>query len=94
MSREELNEFLDAINDALQLGPQPVEGEEELEDMPWIEAKRSVIEHYNKANIKGFDNGPMYFVFQGVRVYEQGKRKIAKEREKSLEERNFGGRSR
>lgn len=58
--------------------------------MPWIEAKRSIIEHYNKANIKGFDNGPMYFVFQGVKVYELGKREISKQREKSLEERNFG----
>lgn len=85
-----LNQFLDSINDALQLPIAEVAENEPPEDMPWVEAPREVIEHYNKGSIKGFDNGPLYFVFQGVKVYEKGRRNEARLREKSLEERNFG----
>lgn len=41
--------------------------------MPWIETSRKVIEFYNRGNIAGFDQAG-YFVMNGVRVYETGKR--------------------
>lgn len=58
--------------------------------MPWIEAPREVIEHYNMGNMDGF-KAVGFFVINGCRVYEEGKREeyVAKE-ELSVTERDFG----
>lgn len=71
VSREMLNEFYDAIQDA------ELAGIPDDDDMPWVEAPREIIEQYNRNSMKGFEEGPLYFVFQGVKVYEAGRREEA-----------------
>lgn len=48
--------------------------------VPEVEVPRRVIEYHNKGNIKGFDSVG-YFVFNGVKVYEKGKKEEAKSKE-------------
>ena len=74
VSRGTLNEFLENVAGAMAMGPQ------DGEDMPWIEVTRDVLEHFNRGQMAGVDKAG-YFVFQGVKVYEQGKREEAKLRD-------------
>lgn len=63
----------------------------EEDDMPYIEAPRDVVEHYNKHNMKGFDGGPLYFIFNGVKVYEEGRRiESLKRNRQTIEDKIFG----
>jgi len=65
----------------------------EGEAVPCVEASRKIVEFYNRANIKGFDKAG-YFMFQGVKVYEKGKREEADARDnRSTEEVNHGMRN-
>lgn len=82
-TRDELNQFLEnvAVSKAMSLNG----------ESPEVEAPRSVIEYYNRNNIKGFDDVG-YFVIDGVRVYEMGKVDEAKRRDAlTMEEKNHGG---
>lgn len=82
-TRDELNQFLEDV--AVQ---KALSGSE----FPEIEAPRVIIEFYNKGNIKGFDDAG-YFIFDGVKVFEAGKKEDAKRKESlSMEEKIFGGR--
>lgn len=59
-------------------------------EMPAIEVDRRVIEHFNRNSLGGFD-AVGYFVYQGVKVYEVGKREAAEERGRlSTEDVTFG----
>lgn len=60
-----MNRFFENVGAAIGLGPQD-------EDMPWTEAPRSVLEHFNRGKMKGIDDVG-YFIYQGCRVYEDGK---------------------
>ena len=85
ITRAEKNEFLDKITQAIEAGVQP--GNSMLE----IEVPRKVIEHFNRGNMKDFDQ-TYYFIYHNVRVYEEGKKDISKRQDKmSIEDRNFGG---
>lgn len=64
VTREEITEFLNAITVAPQMGDDH------------IEASRKVCEHYNRHNLKGFEQAG-YFIFNGVKVYEKGKKNAA-----------------
>ena len=83
VSREEINAFLDSLYDA------EMNGEREEDGMPWVEAPRSIIEHYNRKSLAGFDDGPQYFILEGVKVYEEGKREIALAKCQTLEQKLF-----
>lgn len=85
ITRSEKNEFLELISDAIERGVEPGN------QMPEIEVPRKIIEHFNRQNMKSFDE-THYFVYHNVRVYEEGKRAVSKAAEKqSLEDRTFGG---
>jgi len=45
----------------------------DFDNVPYVEAPRSIIEHYNRGKMEGFDKAG-YFMYQSVRVYEKGKR--------------------
>lgn len=86
LTRAEKNEFLEKISTAIELGPEAGEA------LPEIEVPRKVIEHFNRANMKDF-NDTHFFVYHNVRVYEEGKRDMSKKTEKlTVEERQFGRR--
>lgn len=85
ITRDELNKFLDDVSVALSMGP------EEGEPIPEIEADLKVITHFNKNGMKDW-NKALYFIYHGVKVYEAGKKEIAKRMEKmTIEEKVFGG---
>ena len=82
-SREEINDFLNqvAVHTALQTG-----------EMPSMETNRKIVEHFNRSPqaVKGFEEAG-YFVYAGVKVYEQGKRKAAEDRDNlDMEQKIFG----
>ncbi len=79
MTREELNRFFEDVGIAIQMGPI------EDDDMPWVEAPRAVLEHFNRSNMDGVDSAG-YFVYQGCKVYEQGKRDDARLKEMATPE--------
>ena len=80
--RDELNNFLENIAVAKTMGAPGIS--------PEIEASRKIVELYNKANLKGFDDVG-YFLFEGVKVFESGRADEAKKKEAvTTEERNFG----
>lgn len=66
LTRQDLTEFLDRVEQAR------FDGATAGYQLPHISAPRHVIEHYNKANIKGFDECG-YFIFKDVIVFEDGK---------------------
>lgn len=58
--------------------------------MPFVEAPRNIIEHFNRGRMDGFDEAG-YFVHNGVRVYEEGKSKAVIDRDAlTCSERVFG----
>lgn len=65
MTQAEINSFLDKV--ALKLHDILPN-----QEPPSIETTRQVIEHYNRGRMKGFETAG-YFVFNGVKVYEEGK---------------------
>lgn len=82
-TRNELNLFHEAVAIALE---SKAPGQ-----VPEIEAPRVIIEHFNRQNLKGFEDAG-YFMFQGVKVFEEGRVDDVKKREaKSIEERLHGG---
>jgi hypothetical protein len=85
ITRDELNKFLDDVSVALNMGP------ENGEALPEIEADLKVIKHFNKTGMTGWDKS-YCFIYNNVKVYEAGKKDIAKRMEKmSIEEKVFGG---
>lgn len=81
-SHEDVNMFLDSIARALH--------EEQGEGMPEIEAPRKIIEYYNRGSINGFEKAG-YFIFQGVKVFEDGKKAERSHEDKiSCEQKVFG----
>lgn len=82
--RSELNLFLEAVANAVSLGPRE-------EALPYIEAPRVIIEYINRGKLEGFDQVG-YCIFNGCKVYEVGKREEALRRDSlTTEQRNFGG---
>lgn len=71
-NQDDLNTFFQRITFAKQghVGP----------GMPDIEAPRRLAIHFNRGSMDAFDSVG-YFVYQGVRVYEVGKKEDAKRRE-------------
>lgn len=69
-SQAELDQFLTKVS-------QPAELEADYDKVPCVEAPRSIIEHFlrSPAEIKNFDSSVGFFMFQGVKVYEEGKRR-------------------
>ena len=82
-TRDDLNRFSELIARAL-------EAKKEKET-PEIEVPRRVVEYFNKTNLKGFDEVG-YFVFNGVKVYERGKKEEAKRKDsETIEQKMHGG---
>ena len=80
----EINMFLDSVSRAKMMG---INAGEQL---PSMEANRKIIEYYNRENLAGFDEVG-YFTFNGVNVYELGKKEEAlKKSLMDMEEKNFG----
>ena len=80
-----MNKFLEDVAYAMAEGPKD-------EAMPWVEAPRNVIEYINKGRLDGFD-AVKYCLFNGVKIYEEGKREGAFQRDQqTIEERTFGKR--
>lgn len=52
----------------------------DYDGVPFVEASRPLIEHYNKGKMAGFDKVG-YFMYEDVRVYETGKRTKPKDAE-------------
>ncbi len=74
VTHSELNQFLDAVTRAKmfpQLGPNDV--------IPSVETSRNVCQYYNK-DMEAFDKVG-YFTFNGVNVYEEGKKEEAQKRD-------------
>lgn len=81
-TREELNQFLEDVSIAL--------AEKVGAEIPEITAPRSVIEYYNRGNLKGFDEVG-YFVFNNVKVFDPTHMEASKRRESlTIEEKLFG----
>lgn len=75
--------FLESVANACALGPQE-------EALPWVEAPRLIIEYINRGRLAGFDSVG-YCIFNGCKVYEEGKRQAAIDKEKlTTEEMLFG----
>ncbi len=84
VSRDDLNAFLNDVSGAA------AEGKLEGEDLPWVEADRSVIEHFNRGKMKDWENS-LFFIYNDVKVYEKGKKDEADRMQyQTIEERNFG----
>lgn len=78
-----MTKFLEDVAYAMALGPQD-------EPLPFVEAPRKVIEYINRGRIEGFD-AVKYCIFNGVKVYEEGKREHANRLESmTIEEKTFG----
>ncbi len=85
ITRDELNKFLDDVSTALAMG------KENGNAMPEIEADLKVIEHFNKNGMNAW-NKSYFFIYHNVKVYETGKKEVAKRMEKmTIEEKVFGG---
>lgn len=68
-----MDKFLTDLANAMAEGPTE-------DDIPHLEAPRPVIEHFNRRSMTAFDQVG-YFIFQGVRVYEEGKKEWARTQE-------------
>lgn len=73
VSQDQLNRFYDQ----LAIARQENEGSAE---MPCVEASPEICEHYNRNHMKGFQSAG-YFVFGGVKVYEEGTMEEVQRRE-------------
>lgn len=81
-SREELGVFFDLVHNAANSS---LPGE-----TPGIEAPRKIIEHFNRGRMAGIDSVG-YFIYEGVKVFEEGKRLEAEKRDAlTAEEKVFG----
>lgn len=59
-------------------------------EMAAVEAPRKIIEHFNRGRMDGIDTVG-YFVYEGVKVFEEGKRESAEAKEaRTAEEIVFG----
>lgn len=68
-SRQDLNLFAEKIAIAN-------ENRDLKTPLPEIEVPRRVIQHFNQRSMDGFDKCG-YFVYQGVKVFEVGKKELA-----------------
>lgn len=71
--QEMMDKFLTDLAEAMAEGPTE-------DSIPHTEAPRAVIEHFNRRSMEAFDQVG-YFLFQGVKVYEEGKKEWAREQE-------------
>lgn len=77
MGRHPLNVLQDDIAVAIMEGPQEtLHGKDPL---PIVETDRQCIEHYNKANLAGFDKMG-YFIMRDVIICEKGKKEELRQR--------------
>ena len=81
-TREELAEFYDALAHAKM---EAIAGQ-----IPAMEASRKVIMHFLREKMRGFDD-VMYFIYEGVKVFEQGKREEAERKEGLTTEQKMHG---
>lgn len=83
VTQSDLNYFMDQVNAVLMGKDEGV--------VPEIEVPRKIVQHFNRRNIHGFDEVG-YFVYNGVKVYEEGKKDKAKSRDgRSMEQVIYGG---
>lgn len=83
VTQSDLNKFTSVIATA--------NGQKVGQEVPEIEVPRRVIDYFNKGKMKGFDTVG-YFLFNGVKVYEKGKREEYKLKEnKTMEQLLHGG---
>ena len=71
-TRDELNLF----HEKIAIAHETKEGDQ----LPEIEVPRKIINYYNRHSIKGFDKAG-YFIYQGVKVFEIGKREELRDRD-------------
>ena len=82
-SQDDLNRFAAIISRASE---QKAPG-----TVPEVEVPRRVIEYYNQRNLKGFEEAG-YFIYNGVKVFEKGKREQFRNKDnESMEKRLHGG---
>lgn len=74
LTHSEINQFLDAVTRA-KMFPELKDGD----TLPSIEVSRNVCAYYNK-DMAAFDKVG-YFTFNGVNVYEKGKKEEAQKRD-------------
>lgn len=70
--RSDLNLFLEKVATAASEGSS--------DDIPHVEAPRTIVEYINRGKVKSFDEVG-WCVFNGVKVFELGKREQVLERE-------------
>lgn len=59
-------------------------------ELPSIDVPRRVFLHFNRHNVEGADSVG-YFVYQGVKVYDEGRReKVEAQEAATLEDAKFG----
>lgn len=87
VTQSDINMFLDSVARAKNRGPKTGEA------IPSIETERKIVEYYNRTNIEGFDSVG-YFTFNGVNVYEKGKREKSQAKDSlTMEQKIFGGKT-
>lgn len=79
---KELARFYDSLNGA--------RASAEPNSLPGIETSRKIITHFMRGNMAGFDR-VHYFIYQGVKVFEQGKRAEAERKERLTEDQILHG---
>lgn len=81
-TREELSVFFDDCHQARNLT--------EPGEVPIVEASRKIVEHFNMGKMAGISSVG-YFIYEGIKVYEKGKREIAEKLENmSSNDKAFG----
>lgn len=82
-TREDLAFFFDCVHAAINSTPRG--------EMPVIETSRKIIDHFNRGPAqKGFD-AVGYFVYEGVKVFEEGKRQSFEANDRlTSEQKTFG----
>ena len=84
-TREQFNKFMSDVQQAAIFYQND-------DTMPWVEAPKAIVDYYNKSPkaAEGF-KATGYFIFQDVKVYEEGNRaqSVANERQ-TIEEKKFG----
>lgn len=61
------------------------------DEMPGVEASRKIIEHFNRGRMAGVESVG-YFIYEGVKVFEEGKREASEARDAlTCEDKVFGG---
>ena len=83
-TRQEIAQFMDAIHTAKAHG--------DVHDIPCIDAATKIVRHFNQGrSLKGLEEVG-YFVYDGVKVFEEGRRVEAMRKDAlTSEDKVFGG---